>query len=73
MSRLQEEITGDLAEHLELALTAEQQARLTQRHTDNAEAYQAYLMGRHFWNQRTEEGLQRAIAYFQVAIAEDPQ
>jgi tetratricopeptide (TPR) repeat protein len=36
------------------------------------EAYDAYLEGRHFWNQRTREGFERAIASFTRAIAKKP-
>ena len=36
------------------------------------EAYESYLKGRYFWNQRTNEGLHRAIQYFQQATDKDP-
>jgi TolB-like protein/DNA-binding winged helix-turn-helix (wHTH) protein/Tfp pilus assembly protein PilF len=36
------------------------------------EAYDLYLKGQYFWNKRTTEGFQRAIDYFQQAIAKDP-
>lgn len=36
------------------------------------EAYEAYLKGRYFWNQRSEQGLKRSIEYYQDAIAKDP-
>jgi len=35
------------------------------------EAYDLYLKGQHFWNKRTIQGFQQAIAYFQRAIAKD--
>ena len=38
----------------------------------NPEAYQAYLTGRFYWNQRTEDGLRKAIDYFNQAIEKDP-
>jgi DNA-binding winged helix-turn-helix (wHTH) protein/Tfp pilus assembly protein PilF len=41
--------------------------------TENADAYRAYLQGRHDWNQRSEEGLKRAIESFQRAVYIDPQ
>src|SRR5579871_3366400 len=41
--------------------------------TDDREAYELYLKGRHFWNQRTEHGFGRAIEFFQAAIARDPK
>ena len=41
--------------------------------TENADAYRAYLQGRHDWNQRSEEGLKRAIESFQRAVYIDPR
>jgi tetratricopeptide (TPR) repeat protein len=38
----------------------------------NPEAYEDYLKGRYFWNQRSEDGVQKAISYFNAAIAKDP-
>ncbi len=34
---------------------------------------EAYLRGRYFWNQRNEEGLRKAVRYFNSAIKEDPE
>ena len=33
---------------------------------------EAYLKGRYFWNQRSEEGLRKAIHFFESAIRENP-
>src|SRR4029077_19334282 len=38
----------------------------------NPEAYDLYLKGRFYWNQRTEEGFTKAIDSFQQAIEKDP-
>jgi TolB-like protein/DNA-binding winged helix-turn-helix (wHTH) protein/Tfp pilus assembly protein PilF len=40
--------------------------------TVQPDAYEAYLKGRYFWNQRTEAGLNKSIEFFQDAIAKDP-
>lgn len=37
------------------------------------QARQAYLTGRFFWNQRDLPGLQKAVSYFEQAIAIDPK
>ena len=42
------------------------------RDTENTEAYNLYLHGRFFWNQRTEEGFIKAIEHFEKAINIDP-
>ena len=52
---LQEEIAKDISESLRLQLSGEDQERLAKQHTQNPEAYQAYLKGRYHWNKRTQE------------------
>jgi tetratricopeptide (TPR) repeat protein len=39
----------------------------------NPEALDAYFKGRYCWNRRTEEGLTKAINYFNQAINKDPK
>jgi TolB-like protein/DNA-binding winged helix-turn-helix (wHTH) protein/Tfp pilus assembly protein PilF len=69
---LQSEVAGAIAQQIRLQLTPEQHARLQNARTLNAEAYESYLKGRFFWNKRTVEGHQKAIEYFQKAVALDP-
>jgi TolB-like protein/class 3 adenylate cyclase/Flp pilus assembly protein TadD len=45
--------------------------RLVGRPTEDLEAYNLFLEGRFFWNQRTAEGMQRAIGLFQQAAQRD--
>lgn len=40
-------------------------------HTSDV-AYQAYLLGRYFWNRRTADGLRKSADYFRQAINADP-
>ncbi len=40
--------------------------------TESTEAHDLYLKGRFFWNQRTKEGLAKATALFEQALALDP-
>lgn len=37
-----------------------------------AEAYEAYLLGRYYWNKRTSDGLYKGLEYFQRATEQDP-
>jgi tetratricopeptide (TPR) repeat protein len=53
-------------------LTPQEQADLSQLRRIDPEAHEAYLKGRFLWNERTEQGFQSAIQYFQLAIAKDP-
>ena len=69
---VQQEIAREIAERLRARLTGEERRRVTRNYTQNVEAYQLYLRGRHHWNKRTAEGLRQAIEYFQQAIDRDP-
>lgn len=69
---VQEEIAAEISDKLRLRLPGTTQKLLTKRYTENAEAYQLYLKGRYYWNQRTEEGLMRGIQYFNQSIEKDP-
>ena len=42
-------------------------------HRPNPEAQELYLRGRYYWNERTEEGLNRAVDLFTQSIVNDPQ
>jgi serine/threonine protein kinase/Flp pilus assembly protein TadD len=69
---LQEQIARGISEKLLLKLSRKEKERLAKRSTENAEAYQAYLKGRFYWDKRTKEGLLRGLEYFQKAIDADP-
>jgi TolB-like protein/DNA-binding winged helix-turn-helix (wHTH) protein/Tfp pilus assembly protein PilF len=69
---LQSEVAGSIAQQIRLRLTPEEHARLRNVRAMNPEAYENYLKGRFFWNKRTVEGHQKAIEYFQKAVALDP-
>jgi eukaryotic-like serine/threonine-protein kinase len=69
---VQREIATEISSSLRLKLSGPEQNRVTKRYTDNPEAYQLYLKGRFYWNKRTEEGVRKALDYFQQAIDKDP-
>ena len=70
---LEEEITREISEKLRLKLTGEDERRLSERETENTEAYRLYLKGRFYWNKRTAEGLRKGIECFNQAIEVDPE
>lgn len=70
---IQEDISRQIAERLQVNLTGDEQKLLAKRYTDNSEAYYQYLNGRFFWNQRTKESYQKAIEFYQKAISLDPK
>jgi TolB-like protein/DNA-binding winged helix-turn-helix (wHTH) protein/Tfp pilus assembly protein PilF len=67
---LESELAEAIAGEIQVSITAEDRERLRERPV-KPEALDAYLRGRYFWNRRTEEGLRRAVKYFQQAIAID--
>ena len=69
---LQAEIAQELTTALRLQLTGDERRRLAKRYTTSAEAYQLYLRGRYFLNQRTGETLGSARVLFERAVAADP-
>jgi eukaryotic-like serine/threonine-protein kinase len=69
---IQDEISNEISGKLRLQLTGAQKRRLTRHHTEDHEAYQIYLKGRHHWNRWTEDGFYKAIEQFQKAVEKDP-
>jgi TolB-like protein/Tfp pilus assembly protein PilF len=70
---VQEEVARAVLEKLQSELSGAGHARVSSRPTENLAAYNLYLQGRHRLNQRTEEGLRKAVEFFDKATAEDPQ
>jgi TolB-like protein/Tfp pilus assembly protein PilF len=70
--KLQDAISEQVAGVLMLKLTGREKERLTKRHTENLDAYEAYIKGRYFWNRRTPHDLEKAAAHFQQAVNIDP-
>ena len=70
--RLQDKVAQSIADHIRINVTSHEQALLMHARTVDPGAHDAYLRGRYFWNKRTEQGLKRAVDYFNQAIAIDP-
>jgi TolB-like protein len=68
---LQDDLSRDVVDALQLRVSGESERRLRKRYTESAVAYQLYLKGRHHWNRRTAEGIERAIFFFESAIDAD--
>jgi len=77
--QVQEELASSILRALEtsiggtLAASGEGTAAkpLVRRTTSNQAAYDLYLRGRYFWNQRSREGITKAASYFEEALAQD--
>lgn len=68
---LQGELARAIAREIQVELTPQESVRLDRTRQVDPEAYQAYLKGRYHWNKRSEEGLEKGIAYFQQALDKD--
>jgi TolB-like protein len=68
---LQGEVARAIADRIQLTLTPEEEARLTQTQEVDPEAYDAYLLGMFHWNRLTPEGLDLAESYFELALEKD--
>ena len=68
----QREIATTITQKLELKLSGNETG-ITKKYTDNNEAYQLYMRGRHSFAKRTKEGMLRAVEYFKQAVKLDPK
>lgn len=68
---VQDEIARTIADKLKAKLAGGVQQPLVKPATDDLEAYQLYLQGRYYWNQRGA-GLAKGLNYFEAALKRDP-
>jgi TolB-like protein/Tfp pilus assembly protein PilF len=68
----EEAIAAEVADALRVELRGQTRQRPARRQTDNIEAYQRYLRGRHALNRGLEDAVRQAIRHFQDAISLDP-
>src|SRR6185436_11809389 len=68
----QKEITRDVSGKLQVRLSEPEAQKVTKTSTENAEAYQLYLRGRHHLLKSTPPEIETALKYFQQAIDLDP-
>jgi TolB-like protein/Flp pilus assembly protein TadD len=69
----QERMADAIVRKLEPELTGAGHAAAARRVTENMAARNLYLQGRYHLNQRTEEGLRKAVDFFEKTLAEDAQ
>jgi TolB-like protein/DNA-binding winged helix-turn-helix (wHTH) protein len=69
---LQSQAARDIASEIEAKITPVQQQRLAAARSIDPEAYEAYLKGLYFSNKRSLPNFERAIYYYEDAIARDP-
>jgi DNA-binding winged helix-turn-helix (wHTH) protein/TolB-like protein/Flp pilus assembly protein TadD len=69
---VEDSISEKVVQALAVNLAASEELQLKRHYTDNIDAYQNYLEGRYAEFTFTREGMNKAIAYFNHAIADDP-
>jgi|CZLA01.1.fsa_nt_gi serine/threonine-protein kinase len=69
---LQNEVAHAITQQIEGRLNQKNEAGRESFRPVNPEAYEAYLKGRYFWNKRDRASLEKSLAYFNEAIAKDP-
>ncbi len=69
---MQEDISRSVAGILQVRLTETSERQFAARRTADSQAYQLYLLGRHYAQQLTPESTERAIDLFRQVLAADP-
>lgn len=70
--QLQDEITLSVIDALKVELLGAAKEVVLRRYTDDAEAYELYLKGRYHHYNYTADGWKRAVEFFEMALARQP-
>jgi TolB-like protein/AraC-like DNA-binding protein len=65
------EVSGQIADQLEIILSPEEKEQVEKIYTENKEAYKLYLEGRFYYQLRTKESFEKSIALYNQALALD--
>jgi TolB-like protein/DNA-binding winged helix-turn-helix (wHTH) protein/Flp pilus assembly protein TadD len=68
--QIQDELGNAIARQIQVELLPGEASQRKQ--TQMLDAYDPYLLGRHYWNQVTPSAIHKSIEYFQTAIKKDP-
>ena len=72
IATVQDEIANDISGQLRMTLSGEEKKSLAKHGTENSEAYQHYVKGRFYLEQRTKESTHASVDEFNASIASDP-
>ncbi len=67
------EVAQKVAEILKVRLLGEDKRKIDKKPTENLEAYNLYRQGRYYGDQVSEEGIKKALPFFEQAIQKDPR
>ncbi len=68
---IQDDISRAIVEKLNLTFTLSDSSTRVRSEPQNLHAYELYLIGRYFWNKRTDKDVRLSIDYFERALTED--
>ncbi len=66
------DIAKTIADTLQARLTGTEKEMIAAKPTSDTAAYELYLKGRSLWRQRTGDNIPKAIAFYEQAVARDP-
>ena len=69
---LQNQVASAIVSQIRIKLTPQDRKHLAATQAIDSEAFEDYLKGRYYWGKRSEDGLDKAIHYFQAATEKDP-
>jgi serine/threonine protein kinase/tetratricopeptide (TPR) repeat protein len=70
---IQTDVALQIAAALKAELSPEERTRIRKEPTDDVEAYQLYLQGKHCLTRWTREGVDQGLKFLEQAIARDPE
>jgi len=70
---IQAEIAESVTKELKIRLLESEKNRIQKRPTESTEAYMLYMKGRHYWNERSEGSVRKAIEYLERSVEIDKQ
>jgi len=69
-------VQSDIAEQvvgaLRVQLLPDEKTAIEKKATEDLTAYTLYLKGRYYWNERSRDGTDKAVKYFEEAVRYDP-
>jgi TolB-like protein/Flp pilus assembly protein TadD len=69
---VESDIAKTIADALQAKLTGSEKAMMASQPTTDTTAYELYHKGRSLWGKRTGDNIPKAIAFFEQAVARDP-
>jgi len=68
-----EDISFAVVNKMKVTILENERAAILKRYTKNSKAYELYVKGRTYWNERDPESFRTALSYYNQAIEIDPE